>query len=79
MAPKTTPAPIANTPVPKLRMAAMVAAAALEEVLVALLPPAVPEPVGVGPALEVELTESTVMFEASNWPHWDCSVALQAA
>ena len=57
----------------------MVAAAALEELLVALLPPAVPVPVGAEVEVAVELTAGAVKFAGSIWPHSDCSVAAQAA
>jgi hypothetical protein len=54
----------------------MVAAAALEELLVALLPEA--DPVEVGVELE-ELVEAKVRFVGSIWPQVDFSVAAQAA
>lgn len=56
----------------------MVAAAALEELLVALLPEADPVEVGVELALE-ELVEAKVRFVGSIWPQVDFSVAAQAA
>ncbi len=57
------------------------AAAALEELLVALLPALDPEVVGVdvAPALELEEELATVAFGGSRWPHAVCSVDLQAA
>lgn len=57
----------------------MVAAAALEELLVALPPEAEPVAVGVELALEDELAEAKVRFVGSMWPQVDFSVAAQAA
>jgi hypothetical protein len=58
----------------------MVAAAALEELLVALLPEAVPVEVGVELALdEEELVEAKVRLVGSIWPQEDFSVAAHAA
>jgi len=57
-----------------------VAAAALEELLVALLPEADPVEVGVELALEEEeLVEAKVRFVGSIWPQLDFSVAAQSA
>lgn len=77
MAPKTTPAPTANAPVPKFRIAAMVAAAAFEELLVALFPAAA-LPVLVGVELAVDDAEelaAAVKFVGSRWPQSAFSVA----
>jgi len=60
-------------------MAAMVAAPALEELVVAELPAALPDAVGVAVAEAVEAEDTAVKFAGSIWPHWDFSVARQAA
>lgn len=51
----------------------------MEDVLVALLPPAAPVPVGAEVEVAVELTAAAVKFAGSIWPQSDCSVAAQAA
>jgi hypothetical protein len=77
--PKTAAAPTANAPVPKFRAGAMVAAAALEELLVALVPAPDPVAVAVELVLGDELLAVAVKFVGSRWPQAVCSVDLQAA
>lgn len=66
---------------PKFRIAAMVAAAAFEELLVALFPAAaLPVPVGVELAVaDEEEVVAPVKFVGSRWPQSAFSVASQAA
>lgn len=71
---------MAKAPVPMLRTTAMVAPAALEEVVVGVDAAPDPEAVGVGPALlDEEETAAAVKFVGSILPQSASSVALQAA
>jgi hypothetical protein len=60
-------------------MAAMVAAPALEELVVAVLPEADPELAGVGVADAVEAEDTAVKLAGSSCPQSAFSVARQAA
>ena len=51
----------------------------MEELVVAELPAAPPELVGVAVAEAVEAEETAVKFAGLSWPHSDFSVARQAA